>query len=77
MKTFDAIKLMLKECGKSQRAVSLEMGRTQNWLNSTLLIAKDSKAGTLAHIADICGFDLLLRSRSTGKEIQIDPTDEP
>lgn len=74
MQTFEAIRAMLGASGKSQRGVSIELGRTHNWLNSTLGIAQDTKAGTLAAIAKVCGYELQLVNRDTGDVLTIDPT---
>lgn len=73
MTTVEAIRALVARSGKSARAISSQIGKSPNWLSATLGIVSDTKAGTLAQIANACGFDLVLVDREHGETITIDP----
>ena len=60
MDTHKAIKIMLKLSDITQDRISTELGRSKYWLSSTFHAAQDSRAGTVAAIANICGYKLAL-----------------
>lgn len=64
MNAHEAIRAMIKKRGRTLDSISTELGRSKNWLSSTLYLADDSRAGTVAEIARACGFRLALIPRS-------------
>jgi len=72
----DASKIVrfLTETGSiSMRVASQKMGRYPTFLASSRGRGKIPQVNTLASIADVYGYDLLLRNRADGEEIIIDP----
>jgi hypothetical protein len=52
------------------------MGRNANYISGYVNRGSVPQADTFAEIADVSGFDLLVRDRSSGDEILIDPRRE-
>ncbi len=68
----DAREAILKMCeisGKSQRAVSSEIGKAPTFLSSTLNKGSTPRVDTMAQVAAACGFVLTLRGH--GVEIKL------
>lgn len=76
MNTHDAIKKMIRTSGKTQDGVSVELGKSKNWLSATFAAASDSKASTVAALCSKCGYALALVPRDdlpgTAIEIEAD-----
>ena len=64
MNTNEAIRTMVEESGYSHRALSVELGHSATWLSSTLHRPGDSECGTVAAIARIAGYSLVLVPRN-------------
>lgn len=60
--------------GMSRRQLSVSMGRYPQYLNQKVNDKQTPKADTLAEVARVCGYELLLRGHDT--EIIIDPPDK-
>ena len=56
----DAIREMVRLAHNSIRATSLAMGRSSNFLSTTLVKGSSPTAPTLALIARVCGYSLAL-----------------
>lgn len=69
MDTLQAVRSAVKESGNSMRGVSEAIGRTPNYLNSTVRRSELSGGGlnspTLARVADTCGYSLALIPKGT------------
>ena len=63
MNTHEAIREMIDRSGLSQRAVSMELGHSPNWVNSTLQISGSSTCNTMAAIGCVTGYKLVLVPR--------------
>lgn len=70
----EAIKTMLATTGVSQAALSKEMGGSDVAGNGKVgnLLRSAIKANTLAWIADILGYDLMLHRRGSSDTIRIE-----
>lgn len=71
--TIEAIRTIVECTPKSARTISVEIGKSANWLSATLNVVSDTKAGTLARIAEACGYRLQLVSDDGKETITIDP----
>ena len=60
MDTHGAIRRVAKLAGKTQGEISTGIGKSERWLSATFAAASDSKAGTVAAIAEVCGYRLAL-----------------
>ena len=70
MRSLDLVRHMAKTCGKSLRGLSVEMGRSPNWLSGTLSRNKEIHAETLSEIANACGYSLVISGH--GETIEVD-----
>lgn len=75
MQANEVIRAMVKDSGIAQTTVSLSMGRRQNYVASYISRKRIPSIELMAEMADSAGFDLVLRNRHSGNEIQIDPPD--
>ena len=73
MQPRNVIPTIVSSSGKSMQSISLAIGRTRTYINSTIQNRSISHVDTVAAVADVCGYDLLLRKRDDGTEIIIDP----
>ena len=73
MEPKDVLPELVKGSGRSMRTISVQMDRTSNYLAAVVQRKSIPKYDTMAEIADVCGYDLLLRRRDDGTEIIIDP----
>lgn len=71
MKARQALYKIVESSGKSRIQVSSELGRSRNYITNYFVNDMNPGADTLAQIADVCGWDMVLRNRSTGEEIPI------
>lgn len=62
---------MLRVSGKSANSVSLAMGKHRNFISSTIYQRSTPRSDNLAKIAELCGYELILKGH--GEEIEIDP----
>ena len=74
MNSNEAVKTMLATVGMSQKELSAELGASEVSSNSKVstLLRSPLKANTLARIADILGYDLILVKRRSAERIKIE-----
>lgn len=72
----DAIRHVVGSTGKSQREMSLELGKRETWLNQAITRQKSIAANRVAYIANACGWTLRFRNRKTGECVELDPDGE-
>lgn len=75
MKAKAALNRIINESGISRIQLSRKLGRTDNYLSSMTHGRQSPGCDVMASVADVCGYDLILRKRSTGIEILIDSKD--
>ena len=73
MNSVEALRHIVEASGRPKMRISADLGRSSNWLATTLRNAQPPKAPTLAAVADACGYDLQLVRRDGGETITIDP----
>ena len=76
MDATSAIRQMLATGGLSARAVSVSMGKNIRYVSDILLKDTTPKVDTLATIADVCGYDLVLMPRDGADFIVIDSKED-
>ena len=76
MNAHDATLEVIDEFDGSLRMLTNSMGAAPNSLNNVLRRNSTPRTDTLVKIADVCGYDLVLRRRVDGYEILIDETDD-
>lgn len=59
----DALRMMIDSSGKSGYRVSLDLGRSRNWVSNSL--GRDPKLGTVAAVADITGHEVAILDAET------------
>lgn len=69
MQVGEVIRGMLGERGASERATSLELGRSPYYLHSVGAPTRSPALGTVADVADVLGYDLAIVDRTTGEEL--------
>ena len=63
MRVHDAIRGMLADTGNSARGVSAAIGRGPTFLSATFTHARSMQTDTLAAVAAVCGYEIVLRPR--------------
>ena len=76
MDSRDVLAEMVANSGLSYRQVSLEMDREATYLKTIIYRGRRPRIDTFAKVADVCGYDLLVRRRSDGHEMSIDANDD-
>ena len=76
MDATSAIRQMLATSGLSARAASSMMGRAETFIKTILRRNSSSRVDTLAAIADVCGYDLILMPRDGAGFIVIDSKED-
>lgn len=64
---------IVESSGKKKVEISREIGRNDGFVKNRTNSPTTPATETFALIADACGYDLLVRNRSDGSEIIIDP----
>lgn len=75
MNALEALRFLTSDSAISMRVASMRMGRAPTFLATTRYYERIPQVDTMAKIADVYGYDLLLRNRVDGEEIPIDPTE--
>lgn len=74
MKPRETIAALADKFKGTKRELSKALGRSDNWISSTITNGGPPKVDTLANIADVVGVDVCLVDRATGETIAtIDP----
>lgn len=76
MNAHDAIMELLNEYDGSIRSLTNRLGHAPGYLNHITKGNSTPQADTLAKVADVCGYDLILRRRIDDYEIPIDELDD-
>lgn len=69
-----ALNFVVSHSGKPKEVISTEMGRTKGFISATTSRGTVPKVDTFAIVADVCGYDLMLKRRDDGRTIIIDPS---
>ena len=76
MDSSEVLRYVVNHSGKSQRAISIELGKVPTYISSTFTQRSIPTIETMANIANVCGYDLVLIKRSSNEQIRIDPQTE-
>lgn len=74
MKATNLIKAIVTDSGRTPYAISLAMGKSQSYLAQKIYAASPPNIGTLVAICRVTGHEVVIRNRSTGKEVIVDET---
>lgn len=69
MQASKAIRLLADSAGTNPHAASLALGKSREYVRN----ASKRPSPSLATVADICDFDVIIRGRRTGAEATIAP----
>ena len=72
MDSREALRYVLSRSNKPKTTVSQELGKSAGYINTYVSMGKVPGLDTMASIANVCGYDLVLVDRSTGETIKID-----
>lgn len=75
MNTNEAMRAAVDNAGLSLRSASLALGKSENWLSSTLQRNGSSSGDTLARLGEVCGYSLALipKGMEPSDALVIDP----
>lgn len=76
MQAYEVLRELLKTSTLSARAISRKIGRSENYLAVLLAKKYDPLTTTMTRILDVMDCDLLVRSRTNGREYTIAPPPE-
>lgn len=76
MQSEDIVREVVSDSGKSMYRVSLDMGKSRLYIAQVVHARRLPTIRTMAEICDATGHDLLVRNRTTGREIIIDPPEK-
>lgn len=76
MDALTAMSAAITNSGMTNYAVSKVLGKSAAYVGATIARGSIPRVDTYATILNACGYDLLLRKRSDGAEIVIDPPSE-
>lgn len=76
MQSEDIVREVVSDSGKSMYRVSLDMGKSKLYMAQVVHAGRLPTIRTMAEICDATGHDLLVRNRTTGREIIIDPPEK-
>lgn len=65
MDTNEAMREAVSNAGMSLRSASFALGKSENWLSSTLQRSGSSSGDTLASLGALCGYSLALVPKGT------------
>lgn len=73
MRADKVLRAIIRKKGLSIKGASVKAGRSRSYLPSMFSKGNIPKIDTMADLCDNLGWDLLVRDRSDGFEIHIDP----
>lgn len=76
MQPNEILRHMVESRNLSQRDASLKFGRSPNYVSRMYAGGFNPQMAVLAELADVLEFDLVLRDRTNGTEIIIDPPEK-
>ena len=63
----------ISRSGMRKTEISTALGLRKNYISVAIAKRTIQRTDTFAKIVDVCGWDLLVRNRTTGEEMLIDP----
>ena len=69
MRINTCIRDMCEASGASLRGVSLELGKADTWGKTVSKPTRSPALATVADVADVLGYDLVVRDRRTGDDV--------
>lgn len=76
MQALKALNTVVSQSGVSKTELARKLGRGVNYISNYSVKGNIPRIDTFAAIADVSGFDLIVRRRSNGREIIIDPPED-
>ena len=76
MNVFDAIQYMMKRRAISTRQMATMLGREKSYMGGILYKRRVPSANILTRIANLCSYDLVLKSRTGNDEITLSVDDD-
>ncbi len=76
MHVAESIRTMMSTAGLSVRGIAAELGKCPYYMKHFLYRGGTPSVSNFAKIADVCGYDVLIRRRDDGTETPIDPYDD-
>ena len=76
MDVFRAIRYMMNRRGLTIRRLSTMLGREESYMGGILYKRRVPSANILTRIADLCSYDLVLKSRTGNDEITLSVDDD-
>ena len=73
MQPGDVVRVLADDYGISRIELSRKLGRSDFFISNYISTGRLPRIELLAEICDATGHDLLVRNRTTGREIIIDP----
>ena len=71
----NALRRIVTLSGKTQRQISSDMGRSENFVSAVRTQKRTPNADLMAEMAQACGYDLQLAKKGGGEVITIDGGD--
>lgn len=66
------VRHMVAMSGKSQRQISLDLGKSGSWLSTTLYNGGNMRVDTLCEVAGACGYDLMVSGHGESFSLVLD-----
>lgn len=76
MQARDLLRYMFRSMPFEQRATSLKMGRSREFISNYVSTKRVPNLELTAEIMDAIDYDVVIRDRFSGKEIIIDPPEK-
>ena len=69
MQVNTCIRELAAQRGESLRQLSADLGRAATWASNVSLPTRSPALATVADVADVLGYDLVVRDRATGADV--------
>jgi len=76
MHTLTALSRIIDNVGLNMSSLSRSLGKGKNYINNYYVKGIMPRVDTFAAIVGACGYDLIVRSRSSGEELLITQEDD-
>ena len=73
MQVNDVITFMVENSGATYNGASEVLGKSREYVRQAATTRRGPALATTADVADVCGYDVLIRERRTGSEAVITP----
>ena len=67
------LNMVIAQSGANKTELARKLGRGENYISNYSVKGNIPRTDTFAAIADVSGFDLIVRKRDDGTEMTIDP----